>query len=67
MNIEQNLLLVKDEDQTSKIKYCEYSDGKYEVTYINGKIYRYNTNNITWIRKPKSLDPALTLVSIRNQ
>jgi hypothetical protein len=67
LNIEQNLLFVKDEDQTSKIKYCEYSDGKYEVTYINGKIYRYNTNNITWIRKPKSLDPALTLVSIRNQ
>lgn len=67
LNIEHNLLIVKDEDQTSKIKYCELSNGKYKVTYTEGKTYNYHYNNIVWIRKPASLDPFKTVVSVNNQ
>ncbi|VYT68240.1 AAA family ATPase [Clostridium tertium] len=50
MNIEKNLILVKGEDQTSKIKYCKYENGKYIINYLGGKSYKYNYNNVIWLR-----------------
>lgn len=49
MNIEKNLILIKGEDKTEKIRYCKYENGKYTVTFQNGKSYRYNYNNLQWI------------------
>ena len=67
LNIEHNLVLIKDEDQTSKIRYCEFSNGEYNVTYTEGKVYSYRSNNITWLKNPTNRDPSKTVVSVNNQ
>lgn len=67
MNIEFNLLLIKEVDKTFDVKYCEYINGKCNVTFSNGKVYSYHSDNIKWMRKPKSLDPKITVVSYNNQ
>jgi hypothetical protein len=67
LNIEHNFLIIKGEEQASKIKYCEYVNGKYKVTFSEGKTYSYLPQNVIWIRKPIRLDPDSTIVSQKNQ
>lgn len=57
MNIEKNLLLIKDEDKTEKVTYCKYNNvtKKYDVTFNGGKVYSYNYNNVTWISNAKEI------------
>ncbi|MEN8077546.1 AAA domain-containing protein [Clostridioides difficile] len=58
MNIEKNLILIKGEDKTEKVKYCTYniSTKKYDVTFNNGSIYSYNYNNVMWNREAKEIN-----------
>ncbi|SHH44578.1 AAA domain-containing protein [Clostridium intestinale] len=67
MNIEKNLILIKGEDKTSKVTYCEYTNGKYQVTFDNNKSYTYNYNNVNWLRNPVELNPETTILYKDNQ
>jgi hypothetical protein len=33
LNTEKHLILINDEDKTDPINYCEYTNGKYKVSY----------------------------------
>jgi hypothetical protein len=49
LDIEKHLILVKNEDKTEQIKYCEYAQGWWEVSYYNNnKEYKYNFINVVW-------------------
>ncbi|GAE32783.1 AAA domain-containing protein [Alkalihalobacillus hemicellulosilyticus] len=67
MNIQENLILVKNQDQTEKIKYCKRSNGKWRVTYDSGKAYDYNDQNVVWYRNAKSIEPDTKIVYVDNQ
>lgn len=67
MNIEKNLIIVKGEDQTYKIEYCKYENGKYSICYNEGKIYRYNYNNVIWLRNPIEINIENKLVYSNNK
>lgn|GEM_PF-3941019 len=62
MDIENHLILLKGEDKTEKISRCIYEDGKYKVTFLQGKTYAYNYTNVQWFKNPVSLYSATTVV-----
>ncbi|MEQ8236384.1 MAG: hypothetical protein ABRQ23_06380 [Syntrophomonadaceae bacterium] len=62
MNIEKHLILLRGEDKTEEISSCISEDGKYKVTFFQGKTYAYNYNNVQWFKNPISLDSAITVV-----
>lgn len=56
MNPKSNLILLKGEDKTDKIKWCEYKNRFYCVTFINGsEPFSYAANNVEWFREPSQL------------
>ena len=67
MNIEKHLILVKGEDKTEKISSCSYKEGKWQITFANGKPYSYNYLNVQCLKNPVVLDSATTLVYKDNQ
>lgn len=68
MNIENHLILVKDEDKTEEIEYCKYLDGKWSVTYRNNNTeYTYNYHNVVWLRNPKVINHETFMVYESNQ
>lgn len=57
MNINNNLIIIKDEDKTQNIERCNYINGKYEVVFSNSpQVYSYSYLSVTWIRNPKMID-----------
>lgn len=69
MNIENNLILIKNEDKTDKIEYCRYNSltKKYDVTFKGNKLYSYNYNNVIWIREPKEINVENKVVYVDNR
>lgn len=67
MNIEENLILIKDEDKTARIIYCENSKGKCKVTFDNNKTYTYNRANVNWIRHPIEINAETNIIYENNQ
>lgn len=63
MNIEKHLILVKSEDKTEQIEYCEYVDSKWRVIYYNNSTeYTYNYINVVWQRNPKIINHEMYVV-----
>lgn len=62
MDIEKHLILLKGEDKTDQISSCVYEDGKYKVTFLQGKTYTYNYGNVLWFKNPVSLDSVTSVV-----
>ncbi|MEG0502948.1 MAG: DEAD/DEAH box helicase, partial [Cellulosilyticaceae bacterium] len=59
MNIEKNLLLLKGEDKTEAIEYCQYSNGKYLVKFNeNQQAYEYAHGSVQWFTKPEEINIA---------
>lgn len=69
LNIEKHLILVRNDDKTEQIDYCEYVNGKWVVIYHNNsnKEYNYNYNNISWYKNPKIINHENSLVFESNQ
>lgn len=67
MNIEKHLILVKGVDKTEEISSCTYENGKWKVSYIKGKTYSYNYNNVQWYKKPLLIDPVTTVIYKNNE
>ena len=67
MNIEENLILIKNEDKTDKVISCEHSNGKYKITFDNNKIYTYNYQNVKWISHPVEINAETTIIYENNQ
>lgn len=68
LNIENNLILVKDEDKTDEIEYCKYNNGKWSVKYFNNnKVYTYSYINLKWYSKPNIIDAEKNIVYENDQ
>ncbi len=63
MNVEKHLILVKDQDKTEQIEYCQYINGKWIVRYHNnGTEYSYNYHNIEWHKNPKIINHETSII-----
>lgn len=60
------LILIRGEDKTAGIDTCEYCNGKYNVTFLNGKTYPYNFCNVEVYKNPKVIDLKNTLILKNN-
>lgn len=68
MNTEKHLILINDEDKTEQINYCEYTNGKYKVSYNSAnKAYTYNYNSVEWYRNPTIINNETHVVYENNQ
>lgn len=61
MDTKTTMIIAKGEPITTNVISCEYNDTyeKWEVTFRNGKSFRYNKNNLLLIRNSESLDPQM--------
>ena len=59
MDIGDKLIIAKGENISLNVSKCYYSNGKYEITFKNGKKYTYNCNNIKIVDYYVSYDPSL--------
>ena len=63
MNIEKNLILIKNEDKTEEVINCSpITNGKRTITYKNNKIYTYSSYNIEWSRNCTEIAPKTVIV-----
>jgi hypothetical protein len=63
LNIEKNLILIKGEDKTEQISYCEYESSKWHIVYYNNsKVYSYAYLNVEWYRNPTIKNAGCMLV-----
>lgn len=62
LDIEKNLILIKDKDQTKNIALCVLKGEKYLIRFKQGKEYSYNKTNIIWLRNPKCFSGDSTVV-----
>jgi len=56
MNPNSNLVIIKGENKTLRVKYIRNEYNKSYVTFSNGKQFPYNRNNVLWLRNPIELD-----------
>ncbi len=65
MNPKENLVIAKNKIITEDIKSLAYNKKtqKYDVTFKTGQSYRYNFDNIVWIRDPIKYNPENYQVS----
>lgn len=59
MDTKSNLIIAKGKPITSSVTHCAYDrDTKmWNVTFQGGETFRYNYDNIEWLKNPTSLDP----------
>ncbi len=57
INLNNNLIIVKGDDQTARIARWEYASGQILITYIQGsKTYPFNSSNVSFFKDPKELE-----------
>ncbi|WP_058306319.1 AAA domain-containing protein [Gracilibacillus massiliensis] len=67
MDIEHNLVLIKNVDKTEQIDFCKNNNEKWDIKYFNNqKVYTYNDKNVIWLRNPNILDPNNNIVYENN-
>ncbi|WP_297423931.1 AAA domain-containing protein [Clostridium sp.] len=63
MNIEKNLIIIKNEDKTEDITYCSpITNGKRKITYKNNNTYSYSSYNVQWSRECIEINPQTVIV-----
>lgn len=62
MNIEKNLILIKNEDKTEEVIYCKRYNQKCYLTFKNNKTYTYSNYNIVWSNKFIEIDTQEVIV-----
>lgn len=63
LNIEKHLILVKSEDKTERIDYCQYVNDRWIVLYHNNSTeYSYKYHNVEWYRDPKTINHEASIV-----
>lgn len=61
MNTRTQMLIAKGEIVTPKVKSCNYnkSTGKWDIVFNGGKKFSYAYNNVSILKNPEILNPAL--------
>jgi len=63
LNIEKNLILIKNEDKTEEIINCSpITNGKRNITFKNNKTYTYSSYNIEWSRNITEIDSQTVII-----
>ncbi|OPJ62586.1 AAA domain-containing protein [Clostridium oryzae] len=63
MNIEKNLILIRNEDKTEEIINCSpTTSGKRNITFKNNKTYTYSSYNVQWSRNCIEINPKTIIV-----
>lgn len=59
LNTKSNMIIANGRIVTPDIKFCNYNNTthKYDIIFNNGKVYSYNYNNVTWLKKPIAINP----------
>jgi len=59
MDARTNMIIAKGKPVSSDAISCNYNEvsGKWDITFKNGKTYRYNYQNVTFLKNPTSLNP----------
>ncbi|MBY7141878.1 AAA family ATPase [Virgibacillus sp. NKC19-3] len=56
MDIEKELVLIKNEEKTKQIESCTFSDGKWNIKFYNtDKVYRYSEKNVVNVNDPTEI------------
>lgn len=65
LNCKSQMIITKGKIITSDIKSCSYNpeSHKYDIIFNNGKKFRYNYNNVTWLKNPIVIDPNTVRIS----
>ncbi|CAI3582092.1 AAA domain-containing protein [Clostridium neonatale] len=66
MNIEKNLILIKNEDATEKVKFINRNNGMCDVTFISNKTYKYSNCNVQWTNKSVEVEADNVIVYENN-
>lgn len=68
MNVEHNLILIKNQDKTEQIDSCKYINHKWLIRFYNSnKVFTYNESNVVWLRNPNLIDHSASIVYVNNQ
>ncbi len=63
MDIEKNLILIKNKDKTEDVKICNYNDYKFNIIFNNSnKPYSYNSDNVEFFKNPIEIDLTNTII-----
>ena len=63
MNIEKNLILIKNEDKTEEVVNCSpIINGKRNITFKYNKKYTYSSYNIEWSRNCIEIDYQTVII-----
>jgi superfamily I DNA and/or RNA helicase len=62
INLNKNLILIKNEDKTENIETWRYSNGYYFITFCDGNTYKYNFQNVKFYKDPEEIDLANVMV-----
>lgn len=59
MDTRTNMIIAKGKPISLEVLRCELNEEtqKWDVTFRNGKVFRYNRQNLVWLKDPTSLDP----------
>lgn len=65
MNTRKNMIIVKGEIQTSRIRSCKYNSitRQRDIEYLNGGNYSFAYDNVHWLNDPKVLNPNMYHIS----
>lgn len=68
MDIHKHLILIRKEDKTRDIQFCNYENGKWQITFHgNPKTYSYNYPNVLWEQDPLEINSKHYTVYIGDQ
>jgi len=67
VNTEESLIFIKGEDKTDQIKSCRYINGKWQVVFINNKVFSYNYANLVQYSSPRTINHETHVVYYNNK
>ncbi|MCI8609517.1 MAG: AAA family ATPase [Firmicutes bacterium] len=65
MNTKKNLIIIKGEIQTARVKFCRYNPEtkRMDVEFNSGERYPYAYASVEWLKEPQALNPNLYQIS----
>lgn len=60
MDTKTNMIIAKEKIVTADVSCCNWNTktGMWDITFKNGSTFHYSCQNVSWLRKPISLDPS---------
>ena len=67
-NLDEHLLLIKNEDKTQSIADCKFEKNRWAIQFVgNSRIYYFASVNVKWLKSPSSVNPDQQSISHQGQ